>query len=209
MKIQHAFLACLLGLILSLSANAADIEYQAQANQILTSSGFKLQLGCLIRIGTFTPGFNFAANATNFSTTNSAFTEFDTAFIGDGGAPAGQFYDNTPYLSGITNLTLYVWIFNSPSAASATEWAILTNPASNWRGPADGSNSTSIDTGDLGTLVPIGALGSIVGGNGSGGDIRLQAAIPEPSSAVQLGLILATAAFRRRYRRGQRCGAYE
>lgn len=194
---KKIFLVTAAALALNLGSNAADIEYQAQANQILGSSGTELELGSLIRLGTFSAGFDFAANATNFSATNAAFTQFDTAVIGDGGAPAGQFWDNTPFLSGITNLTIYVWIFNSATAETATEWAIVTNPASNWKGPADGANSTTLDTGDLGTIVPVGALGSIEGGAGTGGNIRLQA-VPEPSSLALIGMVLVTGTFRRR-----------
>ena len=191
--------------LLPSAAQAASIDYGSVGNVILNPDGVSPSLtGNAVRVGTFAPGFDFSLNSTNFAATNSAFTEYDNTVIGSGGAPVGQFFDTTPFLSGITGVRIFVWVFDSPNPAAATAWAIVTSNDGNWVGPADGPNSTSVDTSDAGVFIPMGALGQRVPAppltTANGFNIQM-IAVPEPSTYAMLAvgaLGLAWGVFRRR-----------
>src|SRR5450432_4453269 len=77
--------------------NAVSVDYAAAGNFVEkagstgnTSPNY-LPAGNLVRLGTFTSGYNFSLNSTNFAATNLAFTEYDNTVIGAGGAPTGEF----------------------------------------------------------------------------------------------------------------------
>ena len=140
-------------------------------------------------LGHFNSSFTFSLTDT-FALLLSNFTTYATAHIGDGGAPDGQFASTAliPNAIGVPGEQMYIWVFNLTN----TQWTILTSAAANWTRPPDASN-TVIDTSELSVFIPTGVIGSIVGGNLSGGNVRLGVApVPEPS-AYLLGLVGAGA----------------
>ncbi len=173
------------------SARAASIDYGALGNFVENPNGTPSNLGNYVRVGTFATGFNFSLNSTNFAATNAAFTEYDNTVIGSGVTPPGEFFDTTPFLSGISGVRIYVWVFNSPNPAAATAWAIVTSNDGNWFGPADGPNSTSVDLSDPGVFIPTGALGQRVPTalGFVGFDIRMTTTpVPEPSTYAMIAV---------------------
>ncbi len=176
------------------------LDYAAQGNYILDTSAVHVPVGDAVLLGSFPVGFDFATNAANYQNTRAAFTLYDTTSIGIGTTNnnvAGQFaasIANTDTL-GAANNPVYMWLFNSSNPATATAWAIISNPSATWRVPADGSfNSTSIDASDVNTYVPTGARGALVtdstAPSGLGVSVQL---VPEPSVYYML-LFFALAA---------------
>ncbi len=175
--------------------SAGIIEYSAAGNYLLTTAynstasiaATRLSLGSTVEVGTFTAGFNFATNSTSYTANDAAFTLINTTTIGTGINAVGQFDKQTGNIDGIAapGTQLYIWVFNNPVPASATAWAIVTNPT--WTVPATGGTGLStIDTGDPGTIIAVGALGAIVGDTaaiplGATFSVRVSA-VPEPST---------------------------
>lgn len=203
-KIIYSTLSAALLLVSATAAQAEQVDFAAVGNFIRLNNGQLDPNGSQVLLGSFPSGFNFTTN-TSFSQLFSAFTLYGSTFIGDPGSgpTPGQFSATAgPVLPGVVGDRLYLWIFNSPVAASATQWAILTNisaPIDNWTRPASPDGSTSLDASDLTAFVPAGAIGSIIGG--PGGDIRLGfAPVPEPSTYALCitGAALVAGAVRRR-----------
>ena len=185
-SLRRTFLALVAAAALVLpSAKAAQVNYGDLGNFILDPDLSLADIGSLVRLGTFTPGFDFGANSTDFAATNSAFTEFDTTAIGAApGSGAGQFYDTVVLASNLANTQLYIWVLNNGVAASANAWVIVTNPS--WLVPPDptvGTASIDIDTSDPGTIIPPGARGFTDENLNSANlvDFAMQP-IPEPST---------------------------
>ena len=188
--------------VASTSADAAQVNYGDLGNFILEPDLSLAEIGSLVRLGTFTAGFDFAANSTDFAATNTAFTEFDTTAIGAAsGSGAGQFYDTVLLNNSFANTQLYIWVLNNGVAASADAWVIVTNPS--WLVPADpavGTASIDIDTSDPGTIIPPGARGFTDENLNSANfvDFAMQP-IPEPSTYALIGIGgIALLAWRRR-----------
>ena len=200
-KIIIAGLCVLAGVVGSPRAEAEQVDFGAIGNFMRLANNSIVPNGSIVMLGSFPTGFDFTANTT-FAQLSAAFTPYGlttTADAGSGGTP-GQFFASAgPILPGVAGDRLFMWIFNSPVAATATQWAIISNPSVAWTRPVSGLTFTGIDASDAGTFVPVGALGSIAGGSGSGGDVILGIVVPEPSTYL-LGLIGAGAmlAMRRR-----------
>jgi len=169
-------LAIIFAVVLPLGMRAGTIEYSSQIGAIQNSNGTNSADNNIVELGTFTPGFNFSTN-TSYAQLVAGFTLYDTTTI----QSAGQFYNNPTWL-GSASIPLYIWCFNVASnVSSATQWAIITNPG--WVTPSSASLSSSvIDTADSGTVIPTGAAGQVVGSN-----IKMTAAVPEPTSIALLG----------------------
>ena len=184
------------------NARASSVDYGATVNLILTSTGATANVGSSVELGTFPANFNFNLNRTNFAATNGAFTLYGTTTIGSNGAPAGEFFDSTANLdsSGDTGKQLYIWVFNTATPSTASNWAIVTNPA--WVGPATGAAGfINIDTADSGTTIASGALGSIVTTTGPGGFNVQMGVVPEPSTYASSALGILGIALLAKYQR--------
>ncbi len=191
-------------LCLSVSpANAqVTIEYSALGNNIRDTDGTTADAGELVRLGLFPSSFDFAANQT-FSSLNSAFTQIDTTTIaGASGTSSGEFFDTATTLDpNFLNKQLYLWILNTSTASNPTAWVILTNP--NWVTPAAGPDTEFLDTSDVGTFIPAGALGIAVAPikpTAANGVDWQMTAVPEPSTYALIAFGLAGLAFARRKR---------
>ena len=175
-------------------AFASTAEYSAAGNYILTYSLKMLPAGDVVELGTFTANFNFAPILTNYTATNAGFTLYSTTTIGAllSGLGAGQFAALTGNLDSTTaaGKQLYVWVFNTNAPSTATGWVIITDTAANWIGPATGTTATALDTSDVNTFVPAGALGSrVTDTTAPSGENFIYAvgAVPEPSTVMILG----------------------
>ncbi len=192
----------------TLSAQAqVTVEYSALADYVLNPSLTKAATGDAVLMGTFAPGFNFAANQT-FTSLSAAFTQFDSTTVGANSTGPGQF-DNTVSLTNAAfyNKQIYIWVLNSATPSSATAWAILTNNSATWVTPATPPLSTAVDLSDPGTFVPLGANGmaimpSMFTGAPNNTDWEMTV-VPEPSTLAFAGIaVLALAARQlRRFRR--------
>ncbi len=202
--------------IFSAAVQAEQIDYFTGAGTVFLSNGTTaVPSPNIVWMGFFATGFNFVTN-TSFAQLSAGFTLIDTVQFGQdesglagGGAivaaPPGQFYGSifgSPLPgSPPANQQLYIWVFNSanPAVSTPSQWAILTNPV--WTRPASGPNQILIDpTSDAGTIVPAGAIGSLVANGGGFNIVEGNApAIPEPSTyAMGVFGLAAVAAFRRR-----------
>lgn len=191
------------------TVNANGVE-----NLVLSSSGTTLAAGDLVRLGYFSSTANLGTS-NSFSILNSIFTA-----IGEGNANGGTLSENgnsgttmdidnyngtqgaflgsfsgvsaTYFGASDTGLQLYMWVFNSSDASSATQWGIFDAPS--WTFPANlGTVTMSLGSSDI----------SVIRGSTSGSDFELAnipASVPEPSSLASFGLVivLGSALLRRR-----------
>ena len=199
----------------SVQAQTVSLSYQDRTNsRPVDSSNNFLPNGSLVRIGTFTSGFDFTANAFNLTALNNAFTLFDsTTTITEGSSPnfrVGSINKtNVPIaVDLISGKQLYYWIFNASSEALATEHGIFTNlTASNWIGgdgsPTGASNSLTLSSATSGGTLVARIGSTIVNPNISGNTITTGklAAIPEPSTYALMGLGLVVVGFMARRRK--------
>jgi hypothetical protein len=162
------------------------------------------------------------ANGTNFAFLNSNFVEFATSTIGDGGPINGGGSNDDGYwlansinsatALGIQHTQIYYWLFNSPTAATASEYGIFTAPSNTaWIFPAetDVPNTTITDLSE----VPHNTSGILFGSYGTGlsrdGESPLYnlaevTAVPEPASVAAAVLATGAVAFgavRRRFKK--------
>lgn len=158
-----------------------------------------LNFGSVIRVGQFdlsAPG-NYALLQTSndYATLNSLFTPLGEGLPGAGtisqlgstgnhiiindqfeaGHVFGQITDiNASYFA--TGSSLYVWVFNSATPSTASEWGIFT-ASSGWEVPADLGSTT------LSTFEPV----VVVRGDTTGDRFNLSP-VPEPNSLMLLSL---------------------
>jgi hypothetical protein len=230
MKIFSRLVFALAALSLSgISASGAALVFSAaQDNALSLSSGGIVPQGNLARAGFFDiDDATIIANNVNLSFLNSHFTEFGTARIGDGFAGANGIFQssrlNRPNsdAEGFGNKQIYMWVFASTdnssvpqSVSTAFEHGIfyvdMAN-AGNWRFRLTGDvpNDTAIDLSDLtdaagtslvpGAHVVVGTFPKGVSPNGSSPNFGL--VIPEPSTAVLLGLGFVSVLTRRQRQR--------
>lgn len=161
------------------------------------ASGVALESGSLVLLGTFAGGTDFLNQGTNLEYLQNQFTTFDTTSISAGGYDGIDGYFTEGAVVNNLNTQLYYWIFNSSSAASATEWGIVTSPA--WITPGTAPDILVTDMSQAAESgVRVGSLNTV------SGQFRtaVTSAIPEPSSfAAVAGLgILGFAAMRKRRR---------
>jgi len=196
----------------------------AQSAGFSLADGTDLATGSVVLIGAFSVSeAQVIANATNYSFLSANFIQVDSAFIGKGDpvgagstsnvANAGLFSSSKSGVNttntglNVATSTLYYWVFNSATPATATQYGIFG--ATSWTIPSgDGSpiDLTSLNT-DLSDLTVNGAgavlnnsvakilFGSFssttTNASGGGADFKLAAvtAVPEPSSfAIIAGL---------------------
>jgi len=201
-------------LFLAVAASShASITVTANAvgSLLLSSSGTALASGDIVRIGYFNASLATLETSNSFATLNSDFdpvgegTDGDTLTengnatdtldindISGNGSFAGQFNGITSSAIPAESL-LYMWVFNSSSPSTATQWGIFYNPTNaNWVFPADPG----------GAIVSLSSAATALRGTANGSNFELAniAVVPEPTSIYLLagGLVIGALALRRR-----------
>ena len=209
-RLKYCLLAALLPLLPG-AMKAEQVNWAAFGNFIVQNNGALLTNaapGSTLLLVHFTAAANLGQSYSSLLASNS-FTLYDTSFIGENGAPAGEFSASTftvgvpssTQLPGTAGEQLYMWFFNSSDPATATQAAIITNPA--WVRPGDGATVVSYDASQLGTFIPTNAPGGINNNSQAPGiligDVRLSP-VPEPSTyaLALVGLGVAGVVARRR-----------
>ena len=198
----------ILGAFVGFAAAAhATVTIVAQAlspNLILSSSGTDLAVGDLVRLGYFS-STSTLGTSNSYSSLNALFTAIgegnadgdtlsennvtgDTMEINNvqGGGTFGGTFNNVSASYIPTGDLLYMWVFNSSSTSTATQWGIYGD--SNWKFPAD-PNQVNLTLSSAGITVYRGAA--------SGSDFELAnipASVPEPSVLGGLGMALVAGA---------------
>ncbi|NDV61770.1 PEP-CTERM sorting domain-containing protein [Puniceicoccales bacterium CK1056] len=181
-----------LGGVASYGAVTVQIISNAATGQVQDSTGTALPDGSLMRVGFFDLdpitglGSLSASQLLDSSLVEPFFTEF-TTFT----SASGNFLENDNTLDA-TNVgdQVYLWVFNSPLPATASEYGIFSS--STWNSPAD--------TGSL-NMVSSAINETVVGStDGSAPTNFLLTAVPEPAHyAALVGLIgLGVVIWRRR-----------
>lgn len=186
-----------LGSVASAASSVTFIS-QLSGNYIASGSGVALPDGSLVLIGSFD---NVAAidalpitqieQAAGWSQFGSTYT---TNVIGSGGKLTGSVINNTPEADAFAGEQIFLWVFNAPTVAAATEYGIFTALQADleWVFSADIIDGNSyLELDDLGLTAYLGSV------NGSA--LSLTAIVPEPSLyAAALGAAgLALVALRR------------
>lgn len=205
--------------------NAASFFTGDTTNGITAADGTTPLSSGSVFYGTFTSGFDVAANANNFAALDAAFIQV-IGYNGSSNLAPGVFnltgltynegaafetvqYDLSADTSNVANdiagSAVYAWVLNNTTPSSATEHAIFTQTGSTWadaQTPGSPATSFSWETTDGANVQAL--IGTVLGGANIGGAAnshRLQTigAVPEPSRAV-LGFLGFGALFFRRRR---------
>jgi hypothetical protein len=195
--------AILVGLALVVVATrleASNVAWGAQiTNGVGTANGTPLPNGSndLILLGNFNiSNALITANGTNETFLMSHFTIFGSAVIGQG-SPNGSGTASDGYWTGVTinsanalslqNTEIFYWVFNSPSANTATQYGIFTSPTlPSWKFPDDTAipDTTSTDLNQVAhdlSAILVGSYGTGVSRDGISPLYNL-AAVPEPAT---------------------------
>jgi hypothetical protein len=195
---------------------SVTIAANGVANLVLSSSGTTLAAGDLVRLGYFANTANLGTS-NSYATLNASTNFFP---IGEGIANAGTLTESGTSGGGGTilainnyggtqgaflgsfgnvsatylapNTQLYMWVFNSTSASTATQWGIFDAPS--WKFPGDPGSTTM----SLGSPSVTAIRGTT---NGSNFDLaNIPASVPEPSAWAGIGsaIVLGCALLRRR-----------
>lgn len=177
------------------NAQTIDVSWgnDAELRAFASSDGSLLQVGSLLRLGTFSAGTDFAN--TSYSYMDSQFTQYGVAAIGDGG------YDIAGYFVGLpakapTSTKLFIWSFDAASAATATQWGIFSNSGSTWTtgGTAPDILNMDINQANIANVGRFETVGSM--------SYAMTTAVPEPATyAAILGFVTLGLVSYRRFRR--------
>ena len=169
-----------------------------------------LQIGSLVAVGNFGALDDAAVIALGANPTAiwSAFEPWATGAIGDGTFVEGSFEISSGASGeGFFNEQIYLVAFNAPSAASATQVGVFKGPAAlaaygdTWIFPPEDFATKNIVTDALdASHVLIGSYGTLTYYNADwwGGYVNALALIPEPTSAMLVGVSLFGAFLMRR-----------
>tara|TARA_R110002049_G_scaffold121260_1_gene275983 strand:+ start:908 stop:1579 length:672 start_codon:yes stop_codon:yes gene_type:complete len=205
-------------------ANAASFFTGDTTNGITRADGTTALTSGSVLYGTFTAGFDVAANVNDFAALDAAFIQV-IGYNGASNLAPGVFnltgltynegaafetvqYDLSADTSNVVNdiagSTVYAWVLNDTTPSNATEHAIFTKTGSTWTdAQTPGSNATSFSWATTTGTDVLALAGTVLGGANIGGSANshsLQAigAVPEPSRAVLGFLGLGALFFRRR-----------
>lgn len=202
-------LLLLLGITFSANfASAATIEWGSggsRGHMFVLGNGSRVAPGSLVRIGYFeTPG-----------NTSSTFFEFGTTTLATPGGDAVGGYIPAAGQAVTSNQTtfagrqLYLWVYNAPTAAAATQQEIFTSVE--WVTPNDFNTAASVYTLKIGAQAGSGVVNPVVtslqgagdadpgsytvgpiiinGTSNATGSIYRLGLIPEPSAALMGALV--------------------
>ena len=219
-----------LGLIaLTGTGFAATINIGAVASSTTTGYYVKedgsFNLTGKIRVGTFSKtqaelqtiisgwgAGNTGPSLSNWTSLNSFFTEVATGGI-NGTAVSGWSFSGTGTIAGTSNSVdttvipanaqLYVWASTISTFTSAdfktdgtTQWALVTDSA-DWLAPSTGTKSLN-----LANIDPAGVLIGTDMSSLSSNNVKMVAAIPEPSSGLLIMVGLVAVAFCNKRKKG-------
>lgn len=171
--------------------HAATINFDSTESIWENSSGFGLQDGSQILIGTFDTSSTFDFNLIGTSSFDSyaEVLPFFTQFGSDvtqtlstfSGIQQGGLGSSTS-----TGSQIYFWAFNDQDFSNATEWAIVGNTDISWQVPADTQlgSSTSINLGVLpiSRVIEFGSQSTNLGPTSTAFNVQTALIVPEPST---------------------------
>ncbi len=172
------------------------------------ASGTALPTGSLVRIGYFTNPGTVAASlaAADVSAIEINFVSLGTNALGAGnvatgslaiGNVAGRFSYSVQNIQQSTlpaDRLMFYWVFNAPSVAAATQWALFTNDdtsggGSPWLSKTDDPGIPG--SGDLSLAVQLARVddaSDVLAGTLNASQLRL-VVIPEPTVSLLLGFV--------------------
>lgn len=192
------------------SATTILFSSDATGRSVIDASSNLLPDGRQFLIGRFAnPGaISLASGSATSILAAGGWSQFDgggltSTIFGNAGKLTGQAQDNTASANAFNLQTIYLVVFNSTSAATATQMGIFTDPTA--VGPAAWTFPTNLGgVGDSNTLdmnhtgfVATGGVGTVTG-SGVGSRFRLTALVPEPSAvALLVPSVIGLLGFRR------------
>jgi len=214
MKTRLLYSLCALSIVVgpAHATGVITVDFSAALGErfVTTADGTPLEDGNEVRIGTFASDFDIAANVSDFSALDTAFTEFDTASIvstiGPSSQPGSFVGSDSQLATGFEGERIYIWVFRTTENTApyanyenVQEHGIFTNTAlTNWLFPSstDTFPTTLVTTTEIETAV----TGAIVHDYGDHGAIRL-AVVPEPARTTLLLAVAILACLFWRHRR--------
>lgn len=189
-------------------AEGATINWASgggRGHMFVTGDGARVPTGSLVRVGFFQEPGNINSSFIEFGTTTVGDPGTSGALVGLGGhIPAsGRSIANNSVEgnSNFDDVQLYIWVYNAPTAAAATQNEVFTATGTLWRTPTtfvDNLASFAITLGAASGAPPAGitALGDgsvtnapfILSGASSTGALVYNLGVPEPTSIGLMSL---------------------
>ena len=212
------------GNVFSATINIGAVGSSASTGFYVKEDG-SFNLTGKIRVGTFSKtqaelqtiidgwgSANKGPSLSNWTTLNSFFTEVGTGGLNGTVVSGWSFNSSTGAVAGTSssvdttivpaNAQLYVWASTISTFAAAdfktdgsTQWALVTD-AVDWLAPSTGTKSLNLQL-----IDPAGVLIGTDMSSLSSNNVKMVAAIPEPSSGLLFALGMVSLALRRRKRR--------
>lgn len=209
MKYLSFFLIAMIALVGTASADSSVRFASSPAgNYFADASGAVLANGSLVLVGSFDNSAAISEFTVAQITQDAGWSLFGESVIadvlGNGGKLKGSVFNDTSEADAFGGQQIFLWVFNAPTVATATEYGIFTAFGSDleWLFATDQIVGESyIELDDLGLTAYLGTI--------DGNALKLAAiAVPEPSVyAFALGAAgLGFVALRRRGKQSSRHG---
>jgi hypothetical protein len=197
--------ACLVALVAPLLLSGQiEVVYgtNAEIRRIELPDGSAIQNGQEVRIGTFAPTFEVAANADDLALLNENWRAFHSSLTTTVDGTDGLFAAShvaTENAADFVGKTIYLWILKRPRAGiidssidSVTAYGLYTSDEADWVFPSEEplSNSVIINGGDVntaffGSLTPEALiLGETPDASGGGGGAGGGGTVPDPTAEL-------------------------